>query len=69
MHKVLAQMRDVFEKDNLVADRDTIEQNQMLMQLPHIADMRHDRNAKLAAEQAHNQKLAHPGHPQRIDNS
>ena len=42
MNEVFSQMRDMFEKDNFVAKRNMIEQHQMLMNLAHITDVRHD---------------------------
>src|SRR6266481_9590040 len=52
MHEMLPQMRDMLEKDNLVPERDVIEEHEMLVKLPHISDVRNDRNAKSPAEQA-----------------
>ena len=50
MHKMLAQVRNMFEKNHFVPERDVIEQNQMLVQLPHVTDVRHDRHAEFAAQ-------------------
>jgi len=48
MNKVFAQVRDVLQKNDFVTKRNMVEQNQMLVQLPHVADVRHDGNAKFA---------------------
>ena len=38
-YKMVAQVRDVFEKQNIVPKRNVIEEHQVLVQLPDIADM------------------------------
>ena len=43
MDEMTAQMRDVFQEDHLVSKRNIIEQHEVLMDLPHVADMRHYR--------------------------
>ena len=52
------EMRDVFEKHHFMIESDVIEEHQVLMQLPHIADVGHDRQAKLLGHQADGEKLA-----------
>ena len=44
--KVSPQVRNVLEKDNLIAERDVQEQREVLMDLPHIAHVRHDGQAE-----------------------
>ena len=39
MNKSISQMRDMFEEDLLVTHGDVIDQDQVLMDLPHVADM------------------------------
>jgi hypothetical protein len=38
--EVLAQVRNVFEEDRLVVERDPEEQHQVLVHLSHVADVR-----------------------------
>jgi hypothetical protein len=40
MDEVTAQMKDVFQKGHLVSERNMIEQHEMLMDLPHVPDVR-----------------------------
>lgn len=49
---MLPQMRDMLEKDNFVTERDVIEQNEVLVKLTHVTNVRNYRNAKFPAEQA-----------------
>jgi hypothetical protein len=37
---MLPQMRNVFEEQSIVAKRNVVEQDQMLMDLAHVADVR-----------------------------
>jgi len=55
---MLSQMRDVLEKDNFMPERYVIEQNEMLMKLPHIPNMGYHRDIKLPAEQADGNDLS-----------
>jgi hypothetical protein len=41
LNKLLSQVRDVLEEDRLVAKRDVIEQDEMLVEFAHVADMLH----------------------------
>ena len=66
MDKMFLQMRNVFEKNHVMPERDVIEQHQMLVQLAHVANMRNDRHAKFAAQQADGDKFAHARHPHRV---
>ena len=49
MQEVRPQMRDVFEEAHLVAERDVIEQDEVLVKLAHVADVRHYGDAEMAA--------------------
>ena len=42
-----------------MAECDVVEQNEMLMKLAHVADVRHHGHAKFAAKQADGEKFAH----------
>ena len=52
----------MFEKNNFVAECDVVEQNKVLMQLSHVANVRHNGNVKLARKQANGEKFAHARH-------
>ncbi len=66
MHKMLPKMGNVFQKDNLVAERNVVEQDEVLVQLPHIANVRYDGHAKLAAKQTHRNEFTDASHASRI---
>ena len=53
----LPQVRDVLAKPGLMSKGDVIEQYQMLMDLPHVADVRNYRQTKLASQQTDRQKF------------
>ena len=57
MHQVVAQVGDVLQEDRVVTHGDVIEQHQVLMDLAHVADVRHHRQTELARHQAHCEKL------------
>ena len=57
---MLLQMRDVFQKDDFVVERDVVEEDEVLVQLPHVAYVGNDRQAKLLGHQTHGEKFAHP---------
>ena len=59
MHKVSAQVRNVFEKCLRMTDGDVFEQDQMLMDLSHVANVRNHGHAVPLREEAYCQKLAH----------
>src|SRR5579863_5205160 len=59
-------MRDVFQKHYLMAERDVIEEYEMLVQLAHVANVRNDRQAKLLGHQTDGEKLAHTSEPGAI---
>jgi hypothetical protein len=50
MNEMLPQMRNVLKKYHFMAQRNVVEQHQMLMELPHIPDVWYHRNAKTPAE-------------------
>ncbi len=66
MDEMLSQMRDMLKKDNLMPERDMIEQNQVLVKLPHVANVRNHRYTKFPAEQADGDEFAHPSHSHRV---
>jgi len=66
MDKVFSQMRDVFEKDKVVAEGDVVEQDEVLVQLPHVPNVRDDGHAKLPAKQTHSDEFADAGHAGRV---
>src|SRR5580704_18898854 len=59
-------MWNVFEKYDFVTQRNAIEQDEMLMQLAHIPDVRHDRYAKLPAQQADGDEFAYARDSHRV---
>ena len=61
-----AQMRDVFQENRFVTQRDMIKQDQVLMDLPHIANMRHHRNTVFPRQQADCNELADATEPHTI---
>ena len=58
MHEMFLQMWNVFQKNDVVAHRHMIKQHEMLVQLPHVSDMRHDRHTGFTAQQAYRDKFA-----------
>src|SRR5580698_9399696 len=64
--KVLLEMRNVLEENSFVVECDVIEDHEVLMQLPHIAHVRHDRQAKFLCHQTDREKLAHARKPGAI---
>jgi hypothetical protein len=57
-----AQMGDMFQEDHVVSECDVIEQHQMLMDLPHIPNVRDDGQPDLARQQAdREEKAGHAG--------
>lgn len=50
-------MGDVFKKDFLQAECDMIDQHQVLVNLPHVAHMRHDFQPELSCQQTHGQEF------------
>jgi hypothetical protein len=64
--KVIFEMRDVFEKNCLMIESDVIEEHQVLMYLPHVADVGHDWQTDLLCHQADGEKLADASEPGAI---
>ena len=60
---MIAQMGNVLKKLDLVSQRYVIEQNQMLMQLSHVTNMRHHRKTQFLCQKTHGEELAHSGKP------
>src|SRR5579883_814767 len=63
MAEVLTQMRDMFEKESFMPHGNVVEQDQVLMDLPHIADMRHHRETVFTGKQAGGDELRYAGKP------
>jgi len=63
MNKMLLQMRNMFEEQRLMPHGDMIEQDQMLVQLPHITHVRNYRYPVFAAKQTDGDEFAHPSDP------
>jgi hypothetical protein len=59
-------MRDVFEKYDLVAEGNVIEEHEMLVQLAHVANVRNHRQTKLLCHQADGEKFAYASEPGAI---
>jgi len=57
---VLLQMRDVFQKDDFVVERNVVEEHQMLVQLPHVAYVGNDRQATTSCHQTHGENSLTP---------
>ena len=55
---MFSQMRDVLQEQGFVLQADVVAQDEVLVNLAHVADMRHNRYAKIFALQAQGQKLA-----------
>ena len=66
MHEIIAQVRDVLQKYRLVAQGDVVEQHQVLMDLAHVADVRHDRQSEFARHQAHGEEFGDAGETRAI---
>src|ERR1700730_1052028 len=59
-------MRDVFEKLFWMADRDVVEEDKVLVNLPHVAHMRNHRNTELFRQQAHRDEFADAAEPRAV---
>ena len=59
-------MRDVFEKYHLVVKSNSVEEYQVLMNLPHVPHVRNEREVKLFREETDGEELAHTGQPRNI---
>src|SRR5580658_7605186 len=58
---MLLEMRDVFQKHHFVVERDVVKEHKMLVQLPHVAYVGNDWQAKFPGHQTHGEKFAHAG--------
>ena len=67
MNEVLLQMRNVFQKNDLMPQGDVVEQHEMLMDLAHIPDMRDDRQPGLARQQTDGNEFADAADARAID--
>ena len=54
---MLPQMRNVFKEQSLVAKRNVVEQDQVLMDLAHVADVGYHREAEFTGEQTDSNKF------------
>ena len=59
-------MWDVFEEMHFMVERNMIKEHQMLMNLAHVSDMRHDRQLELSCHQTNGQKFTNTGEPRAI---
>ena len=66
MHETVAYVWDVLKKPCVVARCGRIEQHQMLVDLAHVAHMRHNREPELPREQADGQKFRDTRQPRTI---
>jgi hypothetical protein len=57
IHEVSLQVRDALKEYRFMSHRDVIEQDQVLMNLPHIADVWNYLQSELSRQQAHREKL------------
>jgi hypothetical protein len=64
--EVVFQMRDMFQEDDLVVKSNVIEQDQMLVQLAHVANVGNYRQAQLFRHQADSEKFAYTSEPGAI---
>src|SRR4051812_21437641 len=55
--EILAQVRDIFQEQRLVPERNVVEEHQVLMNLAHVANMRHDRQSKLSRQKTDGDEL------------
>ena len=61
VNKIVAQVRNILKKQFLVAQRDVAEQNEVLVNLPHVAHVRHEAHRELAREHDHREPFADAG--------
>ena len=66
VHKVVSEMGYVFEKEPFMSHPDVIKQDQMLVDLAHIADVWCNGEAEVPCEQADRQKLTDAAYPDTI---
>ena len=63
---MLLQVRDALEKQSFVSHGDVIEQDQMLVDLAHVADVWHYWQSELPRQQTDSEELRNPGNPGAI---
>src|ERR1700691_2414190 len=66
IHEVPAQAGNVLKEDDRMAKRHVIEQDQVLVNLPHISHMRHHRHLVSPRQQADREELSNAGQPRAI---
>ncbi len=59
--EVVRKMRDMFEENDFVVERNVVEEHEVLVDLPYVANVRHDRQTKFLRQQADSEKFAHAG--------
>jgi len=60
-------VRNIFKKYFIKPKRYVVEEHQVLMDLPHIANVRHDDQAKLSRQYAHGNEFAYAANTNTID--
>ena len=63
IHEVRLEVRDALEKYRFVSHGNVIEQNQMLVNLSHVPDVRNHSQPELSSQQAHRQELGNARNP------
>ena len=63
MNEMAGQMWDVFEEQRLVTECNVIEQHEVLMQLPHIAHVRYNRQPHCPRKKAYCEELRYSREP------
>ncbi len=63
MNEMAGQMWDVFEEQRLVTECNVIKQHEVLMQLPHIAHVRYNRQPHCPRKKAYCEELRYPREP------
>src|ERR1700739_923423 len=65
-HEVFLQMWDMLKEAHFMVERYMVKENQMLMNLAHVSDMRHNRQLELLCHKTDGQKLADTREPRAI---
>ena len=63
---MLAEVRNVLKKESLMAERDVVKQNKVLMDLAHVTHMRYHRKAEFASQQTHSEEFRNSCKPRAI---
>ena len=58
---MLLQVRNVFKEQSLLAKCNMVEQDHVLMNLAHVADVRYQREAEFAGEKTNRDKFRNSG--------